>query len=905
MTRFSRRARRLRPSALAAALFIALPPAASAEPAEPARNTHEAAGTAPALETVTVTAQRRAENIQDVPMAITAVEADKLEILASGGGDIRFLAGRLPSLNIESSFGRAFPRFYIRGLGNTDFDLNASQPVSLVHDGVVQENPILKGFPLFDIDQVEMARGPQGTLFGRNSPAGVIKFESARPEREFGGYGSLSYGRYGTANLSGAVTGGVGDNGALRLSVLHQRREDWVDNTRNGSGDDLEGYRESAARLQYRYAPDDGFEALANLHARKLDGTARLFRANIIRPGSNDLLGGFRRDRVSIDGRNEQNLDQIGANLRLRRNLGSTTLHSITGYESVDAYSRGDIDGGYGAVFLGEGSYGPGLIPFPAESADGLPHHRQLSQELRIESDEWGRLDWQAGVFGFDESITAETFSYDTLAPGRPPNGYATQKQDNQAWAVFASADYDLSDRLKLRGGLRYSDDRKVFVAERVTGPFGPPIAPIRVKPSDTDVCGDFSAVYQAGDQVNLYGRVARGFRAPSVQGRLMFADATLPSDELVTVAQSETVLSWEAGLKAQLWDDRLRLGLAFYRYTIDDPQLTAVGGNANIARLLNADKAAGHGAELDLGSAAQRTLPGHLRRELESDRDPRPEPRRRAMRRAVYPARSAGQRCRHRTHRRQSAAAGAAQRVQPDRALRSAGRRRRVLRPYRLGLSQRSRFLPLRVGGVHWQAAARRRPAPRLRLALRRLRTRPVRPQHHRSQGHRRRPGFQQSDRLPQRAAHLGRGVQGTFLTAALFRIGNLRKTVVPTVFRAGESGAGPGWSAPIKRASARPRAARQRAAGTSAFFEAPCRRGRPRAAAGPASGAAQACMKPRSAVGKLIRFGKIAARSLLPVTPIQRARVAAIWSTLVAGIVWPREKLIALLRVWSGKVP
>jgi len=137
MTRFSRRARRLRPSALAAALFIALPPAASAEPAEPARNTHEAAGTAPALETVTVTAQRRAENIQDVPMAITAVEADKLEILASGGGDIRFLAGRLPSLNIESSFGRAFPRFYIRGLGNTDFDLNASQPVSLVYDGVV------------------------------------------------------------------------------------------------------------------------------------------------------------------------------------------------------------------------------------------------------------------------------------------------------------------------------------------------------------------------------------------------------------------------------------------------------------------------------------------------------------------------------------------------------------------------------------------------------------------------------------------------------------------------------------------------------------------------------------------------------------------------------------------------
>jgi iron complex outermembrane recepter protein len=602
MTTSNCRARRgLRLSGLAAALLAALPGPASAEAAEPPREESRNADEAPALETVTVTAQRRVENIQDVPMAITAIESEKLDILASGGDDIRFLAGRLPSLNIESSFGRAFPRFYIRGLGNTDFDLNASQPVSLVYDGVVQENPILKGFPLFDLDQVEMARGPQGTLFGRNSPAGVIKFESARPEREFGGYGSLSYGRFGTANLSGAVTGGVGESGALRLSVLHQRRDGYVDNTRNGPGDDLEGYRESAARLQYLYAPDDGFEALFNVHARQLDGTARLFRANIIRPGSNDFVPGFRREFISIDGRNVQDLDQIGANMRLRWDLGSTTLHSITGYESVDAYSRGDIDGGFGAVFLGEGNYGPGLIPFPAESADGLPDHRQLSQEFRIESNEWGRFDWQAGVFGFDESITVDSFSYDTLAPGRPQNGYATQQQDNEAWAVFASADFDATDRLKLRGGLRYSDDSKEFVAERVTGPFGPPITPIRVDPSDTDVSWDFSAVFQANEQVNFYGRVARGFRAPSVQGRLMFADATLPSDELVTVADSETVLSWEAGLKAQLWENRMRLGFALYRYTIDDPQLTAVGGNANIARLVNADKAEGHGAELDI----------------------------------------------------------------------------------------------------------------------------------------------------------------------------------------------------------------------------------------------------------------------------------------------------------------
>lgn len=602
MTHAHRHGRRaLRFGSLAVAIVLALP--AMAQDAAPAD------ADAPELDAITVTAQRRVENIQDVPMAITTIDRDSLEALTASGDDIRLLSGRLPSLNIESSFGRAFPRFYIRGLGNTDFDVNASQPVSLVYDGVVQENPILKGFPLFDLDQVEMARGPQGTLFGRNSPAGVIKFESARPQDEFGGYARIGYGSYETLNVEGAITGAMSDNVSARLSVLHQERADWVNNTQNGGGDDLEGYDETAARAQFLFAPSDNFEALFNIHARKLEGTARLFRANIIQPGTNELVDGFEREEVSIDGRNEQKLDQLGANLRMRWDLGRVSLYSITGYESVDAFSRGDIDGGFGAAFLGPGNFGPGFIPFPAESADGLPNHRQYSQEFRVESNEWGRFDWQAGVFWFDETIDVDSVSYDSLSFGNPRNGYATQRQENTAWAVFASADFDVTDKLKLRGGVRYTDDKKDFTAQRVVGPFGPPIAPISVSPSDTDVSWDLSAVYAINDNVNVYGRVARGFRAPSVQGRLMFADATLPADELVTVADTETVLSYEAGVKATLWDNRLRVGFALYRYTVDDQQLTAVGGNANVARLVNADRTIGQGAELDL----QAWLTDHL----------------------------------------------------------------------------------------------------------------------------------------------------------------------------------------------------------------------------------------------------------------------------------------------------
>jgi iron complex outermembrane receptor protein len=236
--------RRLSPRVLALAIATLLPCTAFAQSATtaPEADSQQTQGQPPdssqpktdepvTLDAVQVTADRRVENIQNVPMAITTVHGEKLQVLTAGGDDIRLLSGRLPSLNIESSYGRSFPRFYVRGLGNSDFDLNASQPVSLVYDDVVQENPILKGFPMFDMDQVEMYRGPQGTLFGRNSPAGVIKFSSARPEQTFGGYGRISYGSYGTANVEGALTGALSPTVSARLSLLHQRRDNWFYNS--------------------------------------------------------------------------------------------------------------------------------------------------------------------------------------------------------------------------------------------------------------------------------------------------------------------------------------------------------------------------------------------------------------------------------------------------------------------------------------------------------------------------------------------------------------------------------------------------------------------------------------------------------------------------------------------------
>jgi len=546
------------------------------------------------LDTLNVTAQRKVENIREVPVSITTLAGEPLDVLGSSGADIRFLSGRVPSLNIESSYGRAFPRFYIRGLGNTDFDLNASQPVSLVYDDVVQESPLLKGFPIFDLEQIEVLRGPQGTLFGRNTPAGVVKFESAKPTRENGGYAQVNFGSDDLFNFEGALGGALSQRWSARISALYQHRGDSVRNTyAPGPSRNLEGYDESAARVQFLYE-GDSFEGLFNLHRRKLDGTARVFRANIIEPGTNNLIPGFKRKQASLDGDNFSELTTWGGNARLRWDLGQYSLHSITGYETAESLNHGDVDGGYGAVFLPTGG-GPGVIPFPSETADGLPGHKQISQELRLESDLGGRFDWQTGLFWYKEDITIDNFNYDSFAPGNPQTGHVVQAQVNKAWAVFASGEYAATERLKLRAGVRYTQDEKDFSAQVLQGvpgatPAGPPVT---VSTDVDDISWDASAVFDLNKDINLYGRIAKGFRAPSIQGRLAFGG--------VTTADSEEVISYELGIKADLFDRRARIGFNIFRYSVDGQQLIAVGGAANQANLLNADKTIGQGFELDM----------------------------------------------------------------------------------------------------------------------------------------------------------------------------------------------------------------------------------------------------------------------------------------------------------------
>ena len=554
---------------------------------------------APGPGDIVVTATRRAEIAKDVPIAVTAISGDKLNVLNSSGLDIRFLSSRTPSLQIESSFGRTQPRFYIRGLGNTDFDVNAPQPVSVVYDDIALESSMLKSFPVFDLASVEVLRGPQGTLFGRNTPAGVIKLNPALPGSTFTGYGQIEYGTYNTINGELAFGGPLGQGFSFRLSGLIQSRDGWVTNDDKNTVADgkLEGYQDKAGRAQIAYESGD-FHARIEAHGRDLEGTPRLFRAGLFEPGSNHFNPGFDPKHISLDGYTSQKLSQWGTNLHLDYHFeGLGTLYSITGYERGRIESTGDIDGGSSYTFTGGtlGDLNVGLFP---DNTGGVTKPREFSQEVRFASDEFGGLRLQGGAYYFHQKLSTSELAYNW-----PPTGIRSVdlNQDiehydlNTNYGIFASAEYKATDRLTLRAGVRYSHDHK---NDLVTG-FAPasnfpaPL-PARAKVSGSAVTWDGSATYAITPAINLYARAATGYQGPAIQDRVTFFSSQ-------TTAPKESVLSGEAGIKGATPDHRLSFALDGYWYRAKHFQITAVGGAFNTTQLFSANHVTGYGAELEV----------------------------------------------------------------------------------------------------------------------------------------------------------------------------------------------------------------------------------------------------------------------------------------------------------------
>jgi iron complex outermembrane receptor protein len=558
-----------------------------------------------ALDEIVVTAERRSENLQKVPVSVAVVGGDQLRAIQGDGSDILALSGKVPSFYAETTTGRIFPRFYIRGLGNIDFYLGASQPVSIIQDDVVLEHVVLKSNPVFDVQQVEVLRGPQGSLFGRNTTAGIVKFDTNKPTQTLQGRASASYGTYGTTTFDGGIGGPiVADKLAFRVSALYQHRDDYVDNTFAGASADgtvtpkknaMGGFDEKDVRVQLLATPTEQLTVLASAHARNYEGTSTLFLRGALKKGSNSSSAP--RDSVALDeaNNNPQAYDTQGTSLNVAYDFGPVTLTSISAFETTSGYSRGDTDGGAAANFpVGGVPNGFG------QSMGQLRGLDQLTQELRLASNGDDRLKWQVGALYFDSRDTTDFYQRGVfLKPGTTgynPNNWVRLNNLNTSWAVFGQVSYKLTDALTITGGLRDTYDAKktklVKTADTAAG--GVTYTGRRyVRLSDEQVSWDLSANYEVNPDLNVYARAAKGFRGPTIQGR----SAVFNSD--FTTADSETILSWEAGFKSTLLDNSLRLNASAFTYKVSDIQLNGNDSNGN-GVLFNADNAKAYGLEAD-----------------------------------------------------------------------------------------------------------------------------------------------------------------------------------------------------------------------------------------------------------------------------------------------------------------
>ncbi len=603
-----------RPLALALLAGAALPTAALAQtqtaPAPATQGPQATDGVAD----VVVTAERRAENLQRVPVSVGVASGDDLRTYTQGGDDtLLALSGRVPGLYAETTTGRIFPRFYIRGLGNIDFYLGASQPVSIIQDDVVLEHVVLKSNPVFDVNQVEVLRGPQGSLFGRNTTAGIIKFDTIRPSQEWQGRAAASVGSYYTTNFDAGVGGPlVADKVAIRVSALLQHRENWVDNTYAGPSADstgtpqkkaMGGFDERDARLQLLLTPTEHASLLLSGHARWYDGTSTLFHRAALTLGSNDASA-EPRTRVAYDEAqdNPQAYKTQGASANAAYDFGGATLTSITAYEHTAGYSRGDTDGGAAALYPFNG-----VANGFGESQGQIRDLDQWTQELRLASAPGGRLTWQIGGFYFNQADTTDFYqrAYFLTTAARNPNNWVRLRDTNTSYAGFAQASFKLLPDLTLTAGGRVTEDRKrtrliktANTAANVVTYTGRRDVTLR----DTKPSWDVSALWQVNPTNAAYARIARGFRGPTIQGRSAVFNADF------TTANSETVTSYEVGTKSQLLDNKVRFNTSLFTYTVNNIQLNGNDTNGN-GVLFNADHARAYGMEAELEVRPVRNL--------------------------------------------------------------------------------------------------------------------------------------------------------------------------------------------------------------------------------------------------------------------------------------------------------
>jgi iron complex outermembrane recepter protein len=597
-----------------------------------------------ALEVVTVTAQRVTERLQDVPVAVTAISAS--ELLERGIRQAGDITAAVPNLLLNSPYGpEAQPTFTLRGVTTQDFSENQSSPVAMYVDEVYKSVGAVQALQIYDLDRVEVLRGPQGTLYGKNATGGAISFYSRNPSLTgYDGYVTAGAGNYSAYSLRGAVGGPLIDNElGWRLAVLYDKRDGWVHSVVPGV-EPLNGVDALAARFTLLAKPGDAVTATLKFSFSRSGGTpygAHALNNDPTATGFTGNIGWFdngAKYAVHKDIRNDS------VSLKLDWELGAhASLTSVTGFDYGRWYEKSD-DGG---------------LPITLRLDDPNTYFssvNQFSQEVRLASRDGGAFNWLAGLYYGRESThpTVQFHFFDGYPgawsptnPGVPVplygfDEYNSFDQLKDSRAVFLNTTFVVAPQVTLRAGVRYTRD-KVTISDfyALEGGLGNPgpaqSGPLAFAPDGgattwwtqtigalpatrtyfqtglapqgpvvpefgkdiNNVSGKIGVDWKPGEDLLAYASISQGYRGVAFNGQA-YNDPT----EL-TFADPEKLTSYEIGLKTGFLDRRGVFNAAVFHYDYKNQQFLDAfalpGGLGTGFRTVNAPKSRVDGAEFEL----------------------------------------------------------------------------------------------------------------------------------------------------------------------------------------------------------------------------------------------------------------------------------------------------------------
>ncbi len=551
---------------------------------------------------IVVTAQKRSESLQKVPLAITAITA--VELQRSGVKDLQGVAATVPGLNLGEQLGVA--KIALRGIGLESLQPGAEGSIAFHVDGVFISRSVAALSSFYDIQQVEVLRGPQGTLYGRNATGGSINITTQTPTEEFSGYASLGYGNYNQVTAEGAIGGAIVP-GLLSARIAFQTQDHDGYGKNIVTGNDIDDLNSRAVRGSLRFTPSDRvtIDIKGDIYRRSdhsggyhyLGGGGYAAPGVPITPIGLTLFGGQaapnRRDLANnVDPTNRVRFWGLSGKINVEL-TDAISLSSLTAYRKLRYQTASDIDS-------------TSALVAPIYQAE---QDKQFSQELQLSGNS-DRLNWLLGAFYFRENDRGQlAIPFDNFAFVAPPANYLSVGYygggfiKTKAYALFGQATYELVDNLRLTLGARYSKEKKDALDNFLFDP-GTPFnsstpASIALQPPTGTLSlpgqKKFNSFtprvaldYQITPSVMLYGSWSKGFKS-----------GTFNLGTFGKPVNPEKVSAFEAGIKSSLFDRRLRLNVAGFYYDYADLQVGKVSTNSTV--LENAANATIYGAEIEM----------------------------------------------------------------------------------------------------------------------------------------------------------------------------------------------------------------------------------------------------------------------------------------------------------------